>query len=231
MCGTKVLVRNDGIVMTEVQFSLSGHRISRPGLDGAPPQSPRGIHRSRGPVMSSPIRPGKVTWPRAPSRSRHFPTPSGPTAQTRSPPPPRRCPRRPESLREVRSRLQPTVHVHTAVHDHGLVVVDPLDLFHRQHPTSRPASDRPAPMVRAISPVDPCSVAKATSARRGGKLDGDAVSMAPQRGIRTTSGRAQRPSIKSRWARSHDIVRCGVSSKNRRVAAGPADGLGGEVGP
>ena len=52
MCGTKVLVRNDGIVMTEVQFSLSGHRISRPGLDGAPPQSPRGIHRSRGPVMS-----------------------------------------------------------------------------------------------------------------------------------------------------------------------------------
>ena len=42
---------------------------------------------------------------------------------------------------------------------------------------------------------------------------------------------AQRPSIKSRWARSHEIVRCGVSSKNRRVAAGPADGLGGEVGP
>lgn len=36
MCGTKVLVRNDGIVMTEVQFSLSGHRISRPGLDGPP---------------------------------------------------------------------------------------------------------------------------------------------------------------------------------------------------
>ena len=145
MCGTKVLVRNDGIVMTEVQFSLSGHRISRPGLDGAPPQSPRGIHRSRGPVMSSPIRPGKVTWPRAPSRSRHFPTPSGPTAQTRSPPPPRRSPRRPESLREVRSRLQPTVHVHTAAHDHGLVVVDPLDLFRRQHvrPQGPPRTDRP----------------------------------------------------------------------------------------
>ena len=145
VCGTNVLVRNDGIVMTEVQFSLSGHRISRPGLDGAPPQSPRGIHRSRGPVMSSPIRPGKVTWPRAPSRSRHFPTPSGPTAQTRSPPPPRRSPRRPESLREVRSRLQPTVHVHTAAHDHGLVVVDPLDLFHRQHvrPRGPPRTDRP----------------------------------------------------------------------------------------
>ena len=60
-------------------------------------------------------------------------------------------------------------------------------------PTSRPASDRPAPMVRTISPVDPCSVAKATSARRGGKLDGDAVSMAPQRGIRTTSGRLNGP--------------------------------------
>jgi hypothetical protein len=86
---------------------------------------------------------GKVTWPRAPSRSRHFPTPSGPTAQTRSPP--RRCPRRPESLQEVRSRLQPTVQVHTAAHDHGLVVVDPLDLFHRQHvrPRSPPRTDRP----------------------------------------------------------------------------------------
>lgn len=133
------------IVMREVQFSLSGHRISRPGLDGGrAPQSPRGIHRSRGPVMSAPIRPGKVTWPRAPSRSSHFPTPSGPTAQTRSPPPPRRCPRRPESLQEVRSWLQPTVHVHTAAHDHGLVVVDPLDLFHRQHvrPRGPPRTDR-----------------------------------------------------------------------------------------
>ena len=56
-----------------------------------------------------------------------------------------RCPRRPESLREVRSRLQPTVHVHTAAHDHGLVVVDPLDLFHRQHvrPRGPPRTDRP----------------------------------------------------------------------------------------
>jgi hypothetical protein len=82
--------------------------------------------------MSSPIRPGKVTWPRARSRSSHFPTPSGPTAQTRSPPRPRRCPQPPESLQEVRSRLQPTVHVHNAAHDHGLVVIDPLNLFHRQ---------------------------------------------------------------------------------------------------
>lgn len=32
---------------------------------------------------------------------------------------------------------------------------------------------------------------------------------------RTTPGRAQRPSIKSRWARSHDIVRCGSA---RRIA-------------
>jgi hypothetical protein len=49
------------------------------------------------------------------------------------------------SLQEVRSRLQPTVHVHTAAHDHGLVVVDPLDLFHRQHvrPRGPPRTDRP----------------------------------------------------------------------------------------
>ena len=92
----------------------------------------------------------------------------GPDAQTRSPPRPRRCPRRPESLREVRSRLQPTVHVHTAAHDHGLVVVDPLDLFHRQHvrPRGPPRTDRPRWFGRSHQLTR--SVAKATSARRGG---------------------------------------------------------------
>jgi hypothetical protein len=216
VCGTKVLVRNDGIVMTEVQFSLSGHRISRPGLDGPPPPSrlaPSIVRED----LSCRHRSGRER-----SRGhRHladpatFRRPRGRRADA-LPPRPRRCPQPPESLQEVRSRLQPTVHVHTAAHDHGLVVIDPLNLFHRQHvrPRRPPRTGRPRwfgrshQLTRAQSRRRPAPAgAESSMAALCPWLHNAASAQLPV-GLNGPRSRAVGP-------RCHDVVRCGSA---RRIA-------------